>query len=237
VRTRRTGRSAPPRALRAPWSCGGKTSICGLSCRARLSAGSITVGEDEHLPAAEDRPQRACLPAGGEPSAGRHPRAAAYVHPRRGSSPSRIAGFAGTMKPWRSLEHSLRLTGRLGFARGAQTSTLTPSPRLACLGHSTPPAAPQRPQRGYFIAVSAVTEPRSPRAIAFIDGQNLYHAARRAGRGQDRLDPHRSRDLRGVPRAFWRAVTMRCVRSKPAVIGLRCGRLETQGSPSSCLSP
>ena len=31
-------------------------------------------------------------------------------------------------------------------------------------------AAPQGPQRGYSFAVSAVTEPRLPRAIAFTDG-------------------------------------------------------------------
>ena len=69
-------------------------------------------------------------------SGARHPRAAAYVHPRRGSSPSRIAVFAGTMAPWRLLEHSLRLNGRLGCARGART--LTPSLRLVTASRGDP---------------------------------------------------------------------------------------------------
>ena len=66
---------------------------------------------------------------------------------------------------------------------------LTPTPRRVCYGHSSPLAAPQGPQRGYFFAVPEVTEPRPPRAVAFVDGQNLYHGARRAfGHRDQHLD-------------------------------------------------
>jgi uncharacterized LabA/DUF88 family protein len=52
--------------------------------------------------------------------------------------------------------------------------------------NSSPPATPKGPGRGYFLSAEAGTK----RAVAFFDGQNLFHAAKAAfGHGFPNYDP------------------------------------------------
>ena len=64
--------------------------------------------------------------------------------------------------------------------------------------------------------VSQVTEPRLPRAVAFVDGQNLYHAARRAfGHRGQRLDIIRLASVVCEPRG-WQLVQTRYYTGLPS---------------------
>lgn len=61
-----------------------------------------------------------------------------------------------------------------------------------------------------------MTEPRPPRAVAFVDGQNLYHAARRAfGHGDQHLDIVRLANAVCEPRG-WRLLQTRYYTGLPS---------------------